>query len=88
MGDASELEVALEAGYQHGQADAHIELERLRSELKQARELLRPLARHADNIEKNMDMTDVDPDTHMVAMGIWISDCFLARTFLKEHEDV
>ena len=65
------------------------EIARLKAENEEARELLKPLARHADVFERNMgnDMKEVDPTTHMVAMGIWVADCQRARAFLKEKSN-
>lgn len=48
MTHINELEIALDAGYRDGQADAAVEIDRLKSELREARELIQAILDWAD----------------------------------------
>ena len=80
MADINELEVALEAGYGHGQADAAAEIETLKAELKEAREIIEYCAETHD--AGRHDGLPEDCPAHG-ADSMWLR----ARAFLMEKAD-
>jgi len=83
----NELEIALEAGYQHGQADAAAELSRLQAEIAEAREIM--LAVLADNAQAMpLGLADCIDNTGEPYQSQSFADLMTrARAFLKEKAD-